>query len=506
MSKFLMGIDIGTSACKVAAFDLEGRVVAQASEPYHVHHLGQGWVEQDPLEWWEKVCRAVQSVLAALKSQGAGAAQISAIGVDGQSWSAIPVDVEGNVLHNTPNWMDSRASSIAERVKSEIGNDRIAAVSGNSFEPTYSTPKILWFKEYRPEIFRRTDKFLQSNSYAVYRLTGEITQDLSQGYGLHVFNINTGAYDYQLCDELGIPPEKLPPVYPCHQVVGTVTSQAADETGLSPGTPVVAGGLDAACGTLGAGVIAPGETQEQGGQAGGMSICIDRALAHPKLILGFHVVPGLWLLQGGTVGGGGTLKWFKEQLGEYETEMEKQGGRTAFEVFSELAGAVKPGADGLVFLPYMAGERSPLWDVHAKGVFFGLSYDKTKAHLIRAIMEGCAYALLHNLETAEEAGAAAQVLNAVGGSANSEVWTQIKADVTGKVFQVPSSDTATTLGAAILAGVGVGVYRSFQEAVARTIRIKRTHQPDAANHQIYRRYYQLYRELYQQLKELMRKY
>lgn len=169
MSKFLMGIDIGTSACKVAAFDLEGRVVAQASEPYHVHHLGQGWVEQDPLEWWEKVCRAVQSVLAALKSQGAGAAQISAIGVDGQSWSAIPVDVEGNVLHNTPNWMDSRASSIAERVKSEIGNDRIAAVSGNSFEPTYSTPKILWFKEYRPEIFRRTDKFLQSNSYAVYR-------------------------------------------------------------------------------------------------------------------------------------------------------------------------------------------------------------------------------------------------------------------------------------------------------------------------------------------------
>lgn len=506
MADLLMGIDIGTSACKVAVFDPEGKALAQASEPYGVHHLSQGWVEQDPMEWWQKVCAAIQAVLTALDAQGMTAAQIGAVGVDGQSWSAIPIDRRGRVLHNTPNWMDNRAHVVAERVKRELGNDRIAAVSGNSFEPTYSTPKILWFKENKPEIFRQTAWFLQSNSYIIYRLTGEITQDLSQGYGLHVFNINSGTYDYQLCEELGIPAEMLPPVYPCHQVVGMVTAEAAAGTGLKPGTPVVAGGLDAACGTLGAGVIAPGETQEQGGQAGGMSICVDRALAHPKLILSFHVVPGMWLLQGGTVGGGGTLKWFKEQLGTYETELEKRTGRNAFETFSELAAGVNPGSDGLVFLPYMAGERSPLWDVHAKGVFFGLNYAKTKAHLIRAIMEGCAYALLHNLETAEEAGVTAQVLNAMGGAANSEVWTQIKADVTGKVFQVPSSDTATTLGAAILAGVGVGVYRSFQEAVAKTIRIKRIHQPDPANHRVYQRYYQLYRELYHQLKELMRKY
>lgn len=506
MTKLLMGIDIGTSACKVAVFDNDGKVLAQAGKAYQVYHLGQGWVEQDPLEWWQKVCEAIQAVLSALKAQGITASQIGAIGVDGQSWSAIPVDQDGKVLHNTPNWMDNRAHAITERIKGEIGNDQIVAISGNSFEPTYSTPKILWFKEHRPEIFRQTAKFLQSNSYIIYRLTGQITQDISQGYGLHVFNINTGTYDYQLCDQLGIPAEMLPPLYPCHEVVGTITPQAGTETGLSPGTPVVAGGLDAACGTLGAGVVAIGETQEQGGQAGGMSICIDRALAHPRLILSCHVVPGRYLLQGGTVGGGGTLKWFKEQLGAYEVELEKTTGKNAFETFSELADTVSPGSDGLVFLPYMAGERSPIWDVHAKGVFFGLSYDKTKAHLIRAIMEGCAYALLHNLDTAETAGVAAKILNAMGGAANSEVWTQIKSDVTGKVIQVPSSDTATTLGAAILAGVGVGVYRDCKEAVHRTIRIKRIHQPDEANHQVYRRYYQLYRELYQQLKGLMRKY
>ncbi len=506
MAKLLIGIDIGTSACKAAAFDSEGTVLAQASRPYQVYHLGQGWVEQDPMEWWQKACEAVRAVVTSLSARGIPAAHIGAVGVDGQSWSAIPIDRQGRVLHNTPNWMDNRAHAICERIKREIGSTRFVQSSGNSFEPTYSTPKIMWFKENKPEIFNQTAKFLQSNSFIVYRLTGQITQDLSQGYGLHVFNIHNGTYDDELCDRLGIPIEMLPPIHPCHEVVGTVTPQAAAETGLSPGTPVVAGGLDAACGTLGAGVIFAGKAQEQGGQAGGMSICIDRVHAHPRLILSFHVVPGMYLLQGGTVGGGGTLKWFKEQLGAYEVELEKQTGRDAFEVFSELAAAVKPGSDGLVFLPYMAGERSPIWDVHAKGVLYGLSYDKTKAHLVRAIMEGCAYALLHNLETAEEAGVAAKVLNAVGGAANSEVWTQIKSNVTGKEIQVPASDTATTLGAAILAGVGVGVYRDFREAVQKTIRIKRVHHPDEVNHKVYQRYYQLYRELYQQLQGLMQKY
>lgn len=503
MAKLLLGIDIGTSACKAAVFTVEGEVIAQASKAYGIYYPASGWVEQDPQEWWVKVCEAVQAVL---NADGVSAAQIAAVGVDGQSWSAIPIDKNGRVLHNTPNWMDNRSNAITERVKAEVGAERIFAVSGNRFEPTYTTPKILWFKEERPDIFQRTAAFLQSNSYIVYKMTGKITQDLSQGYGLHVFNISRGEYDSDLCKDLGIPLEMLPPLYPCHQIVGTITAQAAQETGLRADTPVVAGGLDAACGTLGAGVTLPGETQEQGGQAGGMSICVDHARAHPQLILSNHVVPGMYLLQGGTVGGGGTLKWFKEQLGTYEEEMEEASGRSAFEMFSEMAAQIAPGSDGLVFLPYMAGERSPIWDVNAKGVFYGLSYAKTKGHLIRSIMEGCAYALHHNLETAEEAGVSVSVLNSMGGAANSEVWTQIKADVTGKPIQVPASDTATALGAAILAGVGIGVYSDFQQAVEQTIQIKRIHYPNQDNYHTYQIGYRLYRELYERLKDLMAKY
>ncbi len=464
MTKLLMGIDVGTSACKVAVFNLEGQVIAQATKSYQTYHPAQGWVEQDPLEWWDGVCAAIREVLS---FPDIVSKNIAAIGVDGQSWSAIPIDKEGQVLANTPNWMDNRAYEITQQVKAKIGNERIFKVSGNSFEPTYTTPKILWFKEHQPAVFRQTYKFLQSNSFIVYQLTGAITQDRSQGYGLHVFNITNGDYDHELCHELGIPLEKLPSIYSCHKVVGGVTRRVAELTGLAYDTPVVAGGLDAACGALGAGVISQGSTQEQGGQAGGMSICLENPTAHPQA---------------------------------------KQTGENVFDIFNQLAAEVKPGSDGVVFLPYMAGERSPIWDVNAKAVFYGLGYDKTKGHLIRAMMEGTAYALQHNLEVALEAGASVAVLKAMGGAANSRVWTQIKSDVTGKVIQVPASDTATPLGAAILAGVGVGLYSDFAEAVEKTITIDRIHQPNQENFSVYQKGYNLYRELYLQLKDLMHKY
>lgn len=501
MEKFLIGIDIGTSACKVALFDLEGKAVSQSTKEYHVYYPSAGCVEQNPEEWWAGVCAAVREVLKACKVEKS---QIAGIGVDGQSWSAIPVDKKGGVLFNTPIWMDTRSSEISRKTVEKIGFDRIFGISGNSFEPTYSTPKMLWFKENKPDVYNNTYKFLQSNSYIVYRLTGAMTQELSQGYGVHMFNTKTGQWDDDLCEEIGIPREKLPEIFECHKVVGEVTAKAAEETGLAKGTPVVAGGLDAACGTLGAGVVEFGQTQEQGGQAGGMSICMSEALAHPKLILSFHVVPGAWLLQGGTVGGG-SLKWFKQELGAFEAEQEARTGIGAFKTMDDEAQAVNPGSDGLIFLPYMAGERSPLWDKNAKGVFYGLGFDKTRAHMIRAVLEGCAYALKHNIRTAEETGVKVGVLNAMGGAANSRLWTQIKADVTGKAIQVPASDTATTLGAAILAGVGTGLYKDFKEAAGRTVTISRMHEPDMKNYEIYDKYYEIYLEIYENLKNTMKK-
>ncbi|QUC65947.1 xylulokinase [Aristaeella hokkaidonensis] len=490
MRTLLLGVDIGTSSCKTALFDPEGKVVAQGGCEYPVSYPRKGWAEQDPAQWWEGVCRAVREMIS---DNGIDPAEIAGIGTDGQSWSAIALDREGNVLCPTPIWTDTRSEEICRETEDRLTAEKLFDLCGNPAKPGYTWPKILWYRKHRPEVFEKTEKILQSNSYIVYRMTGEITQDISQGYGLACFDMRKGCWDEEMCEALGIPRRMLPEIVPCHQIVGKLTVDAAKQMGLREGIPVAAGGLDAACGTLGAGVVSPGQTQEQGGQAGGMSICIDQYAADPRLILGFHVVPGRWLLQGGTTGGGGALKWLRETMCP----------ELSFAEMSALAETAEPGSGGVTFLPYMAGERSPIWDPKACGVFFGLNFGVTRAQMIRACMEGVAYSLRHNLETAAEAGARAGVLRAMGGSANSRIWTQIKADVTGCGIEVPGSDTATTLGAAMLAGVGTGVWQGFEEAARQTIRVNRTYEPDPAVKEIYDWGYETYRKLYGNLKDLM---
>ena len=490
MRTLLLGVDIGTSSCKTALFDPEGKVVAQGGCEYPVSYPRKGWAEQDPAQWWEGVCRAVREMIS---DNGIDPAEIAGIGTDGQSWSAIALDREGNVLCPTPIWTDTRSEEICRETEDRLTAEKLFGLCGNPAKPGYTWPKILWYRKHRPEVFEKTEKILQSNSYIVYRMTGEITQDISQGYGLACFDMRKGCWDEEMCEALGILRRMLPEIVPCHQIVGRLTVDAAKQMGLREGIPVAAGGLDAACGTLGAGVVSPGQTQEQGGQAGGMSICIDQYAADPRLILGFHVVPGRWLLQGGTTGGGGALKWLRETMCP----------ELSFAEMSALAETAEPGSGGVTFLPYMAGERSPIWDPNACGVFFGLNFGVTRAQMIRACMEGVAYSLRHNLETAAEAGARAGVLRAMGGSANSRIWTQIKADVTGCGIEVPGSDTATTLGAAMLAGVGTGVWQGFEEAARQTIRVNRTYEPDPAVKEIYDRGYETYRKLYGNLKDLM---
>ena len=499
---YLLGIDIGTSACKAALFDRKGQVLAAANGEYPVYYPEEGWAEQNPEEWWSAVCEAVRQVI---RKAGIQPEEIAGVGIDGQSWSAIAIDKGGKVLTNTPIWMDTRAQSICDRLNEEIGEDEIFRIAGNSLQPSYTTAKILWYKENLPEVYCKIYKILQSNSYIAFKLTGQISQDLSQGYGLHCFDMRTGQWDEEMCRKMGIPRDFLPEIVPSDRIIGTVTKKAAEESGLAEGTPVAAGGLDAACGTLGAGVIHSGETQEQGGQAGGMSICIEKYQADPRLILGFHGIPGKWLLQGGTTGGGGVMRWFEREFADYERLMREQTGISSLDQLNEIAEKVKPGCDGLVFLPYMAGERSPIWNPYAKGVFYGLDFSKTKGHMVRACMEGVAFSLRHNLETAEEAGAKAEILRAMGGSANSLLWTQIKSDVTGKTMAVPASDTATTLGAALLAGVGTGFYKDYEEAVAETVKVTRKHQPDPEKKAVYDKNYETYLELYRSLSGLMKK-
>lgn len=488
MERLLLGIDIGTSSCKVAVFQENGRVVVQAAADYPLYYPRPGWVEQDPDEWWAGVCQVLRQCL---KDENVDPGLIAGIGLAGQGWSAIPVDEEGNVLQRTPIWLDTRAADLSRRVLEKIPEEAIFRVSGNPFFPTYSTPKVLWFREKMPELFDRTYKFLQSNGFIGLKLTGNLTSDRSQSYGWHFYDPVACEYDRDMAERFGIPIDKLPEIARCHDVIGTVTEQAARETGLRPGTPVVAGGLDAACGTLGAGVIRHYETQLQGGQAGGISICLNEPKMHPKLIFSPHVIPDRYLLQGGTVGGGGALRWFREKFGE----------DLNFGELTKLAEPIPEGSDGVVFLPYLAGERSPLWNPKAKAVFYGLSFKETKGHAVRSVLEGVVFSVYHNLLTAQEAGVDIEKLDihAMGGAANSELWIQMYADVTGCPICVPSSDTATTLGAALLAGVGVGVYEDFDEAVARTVTIRRRHEPDPER----RKRYKPSLETYLRLSKLM---
>ena len=489
MSKYILGIDIGTSSCKATVFDSKGIAIATATVDYPVYHPAPGWAEQNPNEWWGAVCNAI---LELFKNRTVNPSNIAAIGIAGQSWSAVAVDKNGDTLFNTPIWMDTRSTDICREMTQNVPPDEIFALCGNPLQPMFTTPKIRWLESQFPDVFKRAYKILQSNSYIVYRLTGKFTQDTSQGYGLHFFDVRKLEWDKNMANALGVSLDLMPEISLPSQIVGAVTPEAAMATGLLSGIPVVAGGLDAACSTLGAGVANPGETQAQGGTAGGMSLCMGNPVSHPLLILSPHVAPERWLLQGGTVGGGGVLRWLRDNV--------FQG--LDYAAMSELAAQSQPGAGGLVFLPYMSGERSPIWDENAKGLFYGLDYSKGKNHIIRSAMEGVAFSLLHNIETAKEAGVSPHSLNLVGGVANSVVWMQILADVTCLPIYAPSADTGTNLGAAMLAGIGVGLYKDAQDAIRQAVRPGAKYEPNAQNHTLYTGGYKVYRQLYDRLKSL----
>ena len=498
--ELLLGIDIGTSACKVSLITRRGEIAADASEPYNVYYPRPGFAEQDADEWWAAVCRAVRSCIG---RSGHDASEIVGVGIDGQSWSAIPVDRDGSVLSRTPIWMDHRSERECAELSSLLG-DLPYQLSGNPLTFPYTTGKILWFRRNLPDVFERTYKILQSNSFIAYRLTGVMSQDVSQGYSIHCFDMRRREWDEKAAAEMGIPVGLLPEIYPCHAIIGGVTPGASALTGIPVGTPVAAGGLDAACAALGAGVLHDGETQEQGGQSGGMSICTGTFVSDKRLILCAHVVPGKWLLQGGTVGGGGVMRWITREFCAYEKEHEAEFGRVLSQL-DDAAAQIAPGSDGLIFLPYMAGERTPIWDADAKGVFYGMDFSKTRGHFIRAAMEGVAYSLRHNLDVAESCGAQVCEMRATGGCANSRLWTQMKADICRKPITVPGSDNATNLGAALLAGVGIGLYRDFDEAVAETVRVNRTHTPEPATFDAYENNYPIYLEIYEKLRDTMKK-
>ncbi len=497
MKAYLLGIDIGSSAMKLVLAHADGRILQSATGHYPTHTVRPGWAEQNPDDWWIALCQILPGLL---QRAGVSASDIGAIGIDGYSWATVVIDRNGRVLCPTPLWYDTRATEVCRTLREKASDEAILALSGNPIHPNYALPKALWLQENRPDVASDLFMILSANGFMGFRLTGAITTDVSQAYGYACYDVRHGTWNEAMADQLRIDPRWLPPIVPSDQIIGEVTPAAARETGLAPGTPVVAGGLDAACGTLGAGVILPGQTQEQGGQAGGLSICTDVCTPTQGMILGHHVVPGQWLLQGGTVGGGGIMRWLSETL--YPPDM-KESEKSRFTGMDALAATVPPGAEGLIFLPYMAGERSPVWNPGAKGVYFGLDYAKTRGHLIRAALEGAAYALRHNIEAAGAPGKAISEMRSVGGAASSAVWMQIKADITGKPIRSAGGDLATAKGALMVAGVGARIFPSYQEAVSRFTELGAPYDPNEATRAIYDEGYGQYRNLYEALKHMM---
>jgi xylulokinase len=495
----ILTIDVGTSSTKTALWDAEGAILAESSAVYSLHRPEPLRAEIDPRVWWQAICDTIREVLV---ESGLRPADIALVAVDAVGWTLIPVDEQLTPLAPAMIWLDRRATDEAAWLKQLPGSERLVDLVANPIDEAYITPKLLWLRRQRPELFERARQFLDAAGYIVARLTGELTCDYTQAYGYHFFDIRNERWDERAADMVGVPLEKMPRLCPPTEVVGAITAAAENDTGLRAGTPVLAGCLDAAAGALGAGVTRPGQTNEQGGQAGGVGISLERVVVEPRLIFSHHVLPDQYLLAAGTVGGG-SLGWFRDQFGQLETAVAPAIGAGPFELLSLQAGQSSPGASGLIFLPYMAGERTPLWSSVARGVFFGLAYSTRRADVLRAIMEGCAYAVYDNLQIAAEHGASVSEFLGSGGATQSPVWCQIKADIYGKPFVVAQradgGEGGHGLGLFALAACAAGFYDDIAACVDALLPQRRIYEPSAQNHSRYQELFQVYRSVSRKL-------
>lgn len=489
----LLGIDVGTTSTKAVLFDADGALLAQASREYATRYPHPNWAEQDPDDWWRAACEILPQVIAAA---GAHPSAIAGIGVSGQAPSVVPIGRDGAPLRPALLWLDRRSEDQCAWLRERVGAEAIAGVNGGRIDPYYLAPKWLWLRDHEPDVYRRTAAVLQANGYLVRKLCGVTCMDLSQGPLTLFFDSRRLRYYEGLADRMGLDLAQMPPLRACAEVVGEVTAEAAAATGLAPGTPVIAGMCDGTAAGVEAGLLDVGDAVEMTGQSTVLLICSDTPYLGQDLIPLVHGVPGRYLVVGAMVASGGALRWFRDQLGEAERLAGPLLGRDPFDLLSEEAGRCPAGANGVIFLPYMFGERSPIWDSAARGVFFGLSLATQKADLIRAIMEGAAFGLRHNAETAAAGGFPISALKCVGGGARSAVWNQIKADVLQRPIRLPAAATGGPFGDALAAGVATGVYPSFDAAVRRVVRIEREFAPNRALRGRYDALHRIYLGLY----------
>ncbi|WDD92965.1 FGGY-family carbohydrate kinase [Burkholderia sp. FERM BP-3421] len=507
--EYVIGVDIGTQSTKALIADRHGALVAQHASHYQPDTPRPFWAEQWPSVWRDALAASVARCVADAQARGIAPGAIRALAVSSlYGGSGIPVDDAVEPLHPCLIWMDRRATAQADAVRARPDLDRLLAITGNGVDSYYGYTKILWLREHRPDVWARTRWFLPPNAYLAYLLTGEIAVDHSSAGNLGgVYDVARRAWSQEALDLLGIPARMMPErLVASSDPVGALLPDWAARLGLDAGIPVIAGGVDAAVATFAAGVTRPGQHVAMLGTSMCWGYLDHRADARHGLVSMPHVFNGAHDLYvfGGAIAAGASVTWYREQFCQAEIAAARaEPDGDPHRLLEAQAARVPAGAGGVTFLPYLMGERSPVWDAQASGAFIGLSLFHTRAHLYRAVLEGVAFALRHNIEAGRRGtGALDERLIVVGGAAHSDLWMQIIADVTGFPVWTIEQDVEAAMGAALLAALGAGL---VDDAAARRgwVTLAERARPDPERRALYDARFGVYADLYPALRPLM---
>jgi len=497
---YLLGLDVGTTSFKAVLFSEEGREVASASSEYTLLTPKADIVELEAEAYWD-VCKLVLSEVC----RKADSRDIRALAISSQGETLIPVDKDGNPLRRAIVWLDNRSQAEAQIIRDEFGRRNIFEITGQpDVVPTWPATKILWMRRNEPQIFKRVYKYLLVEDYLIYRLTGRFVAEGSLLSSTLLFDIKGRRWWGEMLEFLGISEESLPQIRESGEVVGEVRGEVCREIGLPEDTVVVTGALDQAASTIGAGNIRSGIVTESTGAALAICATIDEPLFDPgdRIPCHYHAISGRYYLLPWCQTAGMALRWFRDQFCEREKELASKEGVDVYKLMDDAASSVPPGSDGLLMLPHLMGAACPEFNPDARGCYFGFSLSTTKAHFIRALLEAVAFMLKRNLDILEELGVEVREIRTIGGGSRSGLWNQIKADVTGKPLVTLETAETACLGAATLAGVGVGVFPSLQAACERMVHLKGRFTPNEGNRPIYQRGYERYVKLYEALEPL----
>jgi xylulokinase len=490
MARYFLGIDVSTTGAKALLIDESGKVAASATTALTLQTPKPLWSEQDPHEWWTGTAASVRKALA---DAGAAAGDVAAVGLTGQMHGLVLLDGQRNVLRPAILWNDQRTSAECAEIEKRVGRAELIREVGNVALTGFTAPKILWVRNHEPEVYAKARLVLLPKDYVRLRLTGEAAMDKADGSGTILFELAARAWSRRVLEKLEIPAEWLPPTFEGPEVTGRVTAEAARETGLAPGTPVMAGGGDQSAGAVGAGAVRPGVVSLTLGTSGVVFATTDAPLVEPegRLHAFCHAVPGRWHFMGVTLSAAGSLQWYhdtltpKESFGDIVTEAEQ----------------APAGSDGLLFVPYLSGERTPHPDPLARGSFVGLTVRHRRAHLTRAVLEGVAFSMKDCFSLLQGAGlGAVKEVRIAGGGAKGPLWRRIVASALGLPMVTVNSTEGAAYGAALLGGVGCGAWPSVEAACDATIAVTGRDEPVGDWSKAYESLYPRYRELYGALK------